>query len=251
MVDQEKETTHFGFRTVAKEKKEGMVAEVFHSVAAKYDLMNDLMSFGVHRIWKRFTIDCSGVRRGQRVLDLAGGTGDLTAKFSRLVGEQGEVVLADINESMLRMGREKLRDKGIVGNVNYVQANAEALPFPDNYFDCITISFGLRNVTEKEKALRSMFRVLKPGGRLLVLEFSKPLLEPLSKAYDAYSFHILPKIGELVAQDSESYRYLAESIRMHPDQETLKGMMIDAGFENVTYSNLTGGIVALHRGFKF
>ncbi|AKP33946.1 bifunctional demethylmenaquinone methyltransferase/2-methoxy-6-polyprenyl-1,4-benzoquinol methylase UbiE [Yersinia mollaretii] len=251
MVDQEKETTHFGFRTVAKEKKEGMVAEVFHSVAAKYDLMNDLMSFGVHRIWKRFTIDCSGVRRGQRVLDLAGGTGDLTAKFSRLVGEQGEVVLADINESMLRMGREKLRDKGIVGNVSYVQANAEALPFPDNYFDCITISFGLRNVTEKEKALRSMFRVLKPGGRLLVLEFSKPLLEPLSKAYDAYSFHILPKIGELVAQDSESYRYLAESIRMHPDQETLKGMMIDAGFENVTYSNLTGGIVALHRGFKF
>ncbi|MDN0112120.1 bifunctional demethylmenaquinone methyltransferase/2-methoxy-6-polyprenyl-1,4-benzoquinol methylase UbiE [Yersinia mollaretii] len=251
MVDQEKETTHFGFRTVAKEKKEGMVAEVFHSVAAKYDLMNDLMSFGVHRIWKRFTIDCSGVRRGQRVLDLAGGTGDLTAKFSRLVGEQGEVVLADINESMLRMGREKLRDKGIVGNVSYVQANAEALPFPDNYFDCITISFGLRNVTEKEKALRSMFRVLKPGGRLLVLEFSKPLLEPLSKAYDAYSFHILPKIGELVAQDSESYRYLAESIRMHPDQETLKGMMIEAGFENVTYSNLTGGIVALHRGFKF
>ncbi|MFL4557923.1 bifunctional demethylmenaquinone methyltransferase/2-methoxy-6-polyprenyl-1,4-benzoquinol methylase UbiE [Yersinia kristensenii] len=251
MVDQEKETTHFGFRTIAKEQKESMVAEVFHSVAAKYDLMNDLMSFGVHRIWKRFTIDCSGVRRGQRVLDLAGGTGDLTAKFSRLVGEQGEVVLADINESMLRMGREKLRDKGIVGNVSYVQANAEALPFPDNYFDCITISFGLRNVTEKEKALRSMFRVLKPGGRLLVLEFSKPLLAPLSKAYDAYSFHILPKIGELVAQDSESYRYLAESIRMHPDQETLKGMMIDAGFENVTYSNLTGGIVALHRGFKF
>lgn len=251
MVDQQKETTHFGFRTVAKEKKESMVADVFHSVAAKYDLMNDLMSFGVHRIWKRFTIDCSGVRRGQRVLDLAGGTGDLTAKFSRLVGEQGEVVLADINESMLRMGREKLRDKGVVGNVSYVQANAEALPFPDNYFDCITISFGLRNVTEKEKALRSMFRVLKPGGRLLVLEFSKPILEPLSKAYDAYSFHILPKIGELVAQDSESYRYLAESIRMHPDQETLKSMMVDAGFENVTYSNLTGGIVALHRGFKF
>jgi demethylmenaquinone methyltransferase / 2-methoxy-6-polyprenyl-1,4-benzoquinol methylase len=251
MVDQEKETTHFGFRTVAKEQKEGMVAEVFHSVAAKYDLMNDLMSFGVHRIWKRFTIDCSGVRRGQRVLDLAGGTGDLTAKFSRLVGEQGEVVLADINESMLRMGREKLRDKGVVGNVCYVQANAEALPFTDNYFDCITISFGLRNVTEKEEALRSMFRVLKPGGRLLVLEFSKPLFEPLSKAYDAYSFHILPKIGELVAQDSESYRYLAESIRMHPDQETLKGMMVDAGFENVTYSNLAGGIVALHRGFKF
>ncbi|MDN5679379.1 MAG: bifunctional demethylmenaquinone methyltransferase/2-methoxy-6-polyprenyl-1,4-benzoquinol methylase UbiE [Ewingella sp.] len=251
MEKQTQETTHFGFRTVAKDEKAEMVAEVFHSVAAKYDLMNDLMSFGIHRIWKRFTIDSSGVRRGQRVLDLAGGTGDLTAKFSRLVGEQGEVVLADINDSMLKMGREKLRNLGIVGNVNYVQANAEALPFPDNYFDCITISFGLRNVTEKEKALRSMFRVLKPGGRLLVLEFSKPLLAPLSKAYDTYSFHILPRIGGWVAQDEESYRYLAESIRMHPDQETLKGMMADAGFENVTYSNMTGGIVALHRGFKF
>lgn len=251
MEKQKQETTHFGFRTVAKDDKAEMVAEVFHSVAAKYDLMNDLMSFGIHRIWKRFTIDSSGVRRGQRVLDLAGGTGDLTAKFSRLVGEQGEVVLADINDSMLKMGREKLRNLGIVGNVSYVQANAEALPFPDNYFDCITISFGLRNVTEKEKALRSMFRVLKPGGRLLVLEFSKPLLAPLSKAYDTYSFHILPRIGEWVAQDAESYRYLAESIRMHPDQETLKGMMADAGFENVNYSNLTGGIVALHRGFKF
>ncbi|KAB8310687.1 MULTISPECIES: bifunctional demethylmenaquinone methyltransferase/2-methoxy-6-polyprenyl-1,4-benzoquinol methylase UbiE [Rahnella] len=251
MEKQTQETTHFGFRTVAKDEKQEMVAEVFHSVAAKYDLMNDLMSFGIHRIWKRFTIDCSGVRQGQRVLDLAGGTGDLTAKFSRLVGEKGEVVLADINDSMLKMGREKLRNLGIVGNVNYVQANAEALPFPDNYFDCITISFGLRNVTEKEKALRSMFRVLKPGGRLLVLEFSKPVLKPLSKAYDTYSFHILPRIGELVAQDAESYRYLAESIRMHPDQETLKGMMADAGFENVTYHNLTGGIVALHRGFKF
>lgn len=251
MEKQTQETTHFGFRTVAKDDKAEMVAEVFHSVAAKYDLMNDLMSFGIHRIWKRFTIDSSGVRRGQRVLDLAGGTGDLTAKFSRLVGEQGEVVLADINDSMLKMGREKLRNLGIVGNVNYVQANAEALPFPDNYFDCITISFGLRNVTEKEKALRSMFRVLKPGGRLLVLEFSKPLLAPLSKAYDTYSFHILPRIGGWVAQDEESYRYLAESIRMHPDQETLKGMMADAGFENVTYSNMTGGIVALHRGFKF
>ncbi|QHI76256.1 bifunctional demethylmenaquinone methyltransferase/2-methoxy-6-polyprenyl-1,4-benzoquinol methylase UbiE [Serratia sp. NGAS9] len=251
MADQPQETTDFGFRTVARDEKQAMVADVFHSVAAKYDVMNDLMSFGIHRIWKRFTIDCSGVRRGQRVLDLAGGTGDLAAKFSRMVGEQGQVVLADINDSMLRMGREKLRDRGIVGNINYVQANAEALPFPDNYFDCITISFGLRNVTDKDKALRSMFRVLKPGGRLLVLEFSKPLLAPLSKAYDAYSFHVLPKIGELVVKDPDSYRYLAESIRMHPDQETLKGMMGNAGFENVTYFNLTGGIVALHRGFKF
>ena len=172
MADQPQETTDFGFRTVARDEKQAMVADVFHSVAAKYDVMNDLMSFGIHRIWKRFTIDCSGVRRGQRVLDLAGGTGDLAAKFSRMVGEQGQVVLADINDSMLKMGREKLRDRGIVGNINYVQANAEALPFPDNYFDCITISFGLRNVTDKDKALRSMFRVLKPGGRLLVLEFS-------------------------------------------------------------------------------
>lgn len=251
MADQPQETTDFGFRTVARDEKQAMVADVFHSVAAKYDVMNDLMSFGIHRIWKRFTIDCSGVCRGQRVLDLAGGTGDLAAKFSRMVGEQGQVVLADINDSMLKMGREKLRDRGIVGNINYVQANAEALPFPDNYFDCITISFGLRNVTDKDKALRSMFRVLKPGGRLLVLEFSKPLLAPLSKAYDAYSFHVLPKIGELVVKDPDSYRYLAESIRMHPDQETLKGMMGNAGFENVTYFNLTGGIVALHRGFKF
>ncbi|MBH2669251.1 bifunctional demethylmenaquinone methyltransferase/2-methoxy-6-polyprenyl-1,4-benzoquinol methylase UbiE [Serratia marcescens] len=251
MADQSQETTDFGFRTVARDEKQAMVADVFHSVAAKYDVMNDLMSFGIHRIWKRFTIDCSGVRRGQRVLDLAGGTGDLAAKFSRMVGEQGQVVLADINDSMLKMGREKLRDRGIIGNINYVQANAEALPFPDNYFDCITISFGLRNVTDKDKALRSMFRVLKPGGRLLVLEFSKPLLAPLSKAYDAYSFHVLPKIGELVVKDPDSYRYLAESIRMHPDQETLKGMMGNAGFENVTYFNLTGGIVALHRGFKF
>ncbi|OWO86442.1 bifunctional demethylmenaquinone methyltransferase/2-methoxy-6-polyprenyl-1,4-benzoquinol methylase [Photorhabdus luminescens] len=251
MVDQTKQTTHFGFRTVAKDAKAGMVAEVFHSVAAKYDLMNDLMSFGIHRIWKRVAIDASGVRRGQRILDLAGGTGDLTAKFSRIVGEKGEVVLADINESMLKVGREKLRDAGVVGNVSYVQANAEALPFPDNYFNCITISFGLRNVTEKEKALRSMFRVLKPGGRLLVLEFSKPLFTPLSKAYDAYSFHVLPKIGQVFVQDADSYRYLAESIRMHPDQETLKTMMEEAGFEQVTYTNMTGGIVALHRGFKF
>lgn len=251
MTDTTQETTHFGFRTVAKDDKAAMVAEVFHSVAAKYDMMNDVMSFGIHRAWKRFTIDCSGARRGQRILDLGGGTGDLTAKFSRIVGEDGQVILADINNSMLKVGRSKLRDIGVVGNVGYVQANAEELPFPDNYFDCITISFCLRNVTDKDKALRSMFRVLKPYGRLLVLEFSKPIVEPLSKIYDAYSFHILPKMGELVANDSESYRYLAESIRMHPDQETLKGMMEDAGFEQTTYYNLTGGIVALHRGYKF
>ncbi len=244
-------TTHFGFKTVAKEEKEHKVAQVFHSVAAKYDIMNDLMSGGIHRIWKRFTIDCSGARAGQFILDLGGGTGDLTAKFSRIVGEKGQVVLADINNSMLNVGRDKLRDRGVVGNVHYVQANAEELPFPDNYFDCITISFCLRNVTDKDKALRSMFRVLKPGGRLLVLEFSKPILEPLSKIYDAYSFHLLPKMGQVIANDSESYRYLAESIRMHPDQETLQQMMNDAGFEQTSYYNLTGGIVALHRGYKF
>lgn len=251
MTDRLDETTHFGYRTITKDQKAEMVAGVFHSVAAKYDLMNDLMSFGIHRLWKRFTIDCSGVRSGQRVLDLAGGTGDLAAKFSRLVGETGQVVLADINDSMLKIGRSKLQDNGIVGNVSYVQANAESLPFPDNYFDCITISFGLRNVTDKEKALRSMQRVLKPGGRLLVLEFSKPLVKLLNKAYDTYSFRILPKIGQMIVQDPDSYRYLAESIRMHPDQETLKGMMEQAGLDDVSYYNLTGGIVAMHRGYKF
>ncbi|HII3830315.1 TPA: bifunctional demethylmenaquinone methyltransferase/2-methoxy-6-polyprenyl-1,4-benzoquinol methylase UbiE [Pasteurella multocida] len=245
------ETTHFGFKTVAKSEKQKMIANVFHSVAGKYDLMNDLLSFGIHRVWKRFTIDCSGVRKGHKVLDLAGGTGDFTAKFSRLVGPSGEVILADINDSMLRVGREKLRNLGVVGNVNYVQANAEALPFPDNTFDCVIISFGLRNVTDKDKALRSMFRVLKPDGRLLVLEFSKPILDPLSKIYNFYSFNILPKIGEVVVNDSESYRYLAESIRMHPAQDVLKQMMIDAGFEQVNYYNLSAGIVALHRGYKF
>ena len=245
------DNTHFGFKTVAETEKEHLVADVFHSVAEKYDLMNDLMSFGIHRLWKRFTIDCAGVRPGQKILDLAGGTGDLTAKFSRLVGDSGEVVLADINDSMLKVGREKLRNKGLVNNIRYVQANAEALPFPDNYFDLITIGFGLRNVTHKEQALASMYRALKPGGRLLVLEFSKPTNVVMSKLYDFYSFKVLPKMGQLVAKDSDSYQYLAESIRMHPDQETLKAMMESVGFEQVTYHNLTQGVVALHRGFKF
>lgn len=245
------EQTHFGFKQVAKEQKESLVADVFHSVAAKYDVMNDLMSFGIHRIWKRYTIDCSGIRPGQKVLDLAGGTGDLAAKFSRIVGETGQVTLADINHSMLMVGKEKLTNMGIMSNLNYVQANAEALPFPDNHFDLVTMAFGLRNVTEKSNALASIFRVLKPGGRLLVLEFSKPTSDVLSKMYDTYSFHLLPKMGQLVANDAESYKYLAESIRMHPDQDTLEEMMKEVGFEQTTYTNLTGGIVALHRGFKF
>ena len=250
-MSEQTSTTYFGYKTVAATEKETLVAGVFHSVAAKYDLMNDLMSFGIHRLWKRFTIDCSGVRKGQKVLDLAGGTGDLTAKFSRIVGETGQVVLADINDSMLKVGRDKLRNLGVANNVSYVQANAEALPFPDNHFDVITIGFGLRNVTDKDKALASMFRVLKPGGRLLVLEFSKPTSELMAKLYDLYSFHILPKMGKLVTQDSDSYQYLAESIRMHPDQDTLKGMMETVGFESVDYFNLTQGVVALHRGYKF
>jgi len=244
-------STHFGYKTVEADQKAEMVAGVFHSVAAKYDIMNDVMSFGIHRMWKRFTIESAGARPGMKVLDLAGGTGDLTAKFSHLVGDKGQVTLADINDSMLKVGREKLRDKGIVGNVNYVQANAEALPFPDNHFDIITIAFGLRNVTDKNAAIRSMLRVLKPGGKLLVLEFSKPQHEIMRKIYDLYSFKILPKMGSLITQDAESYEYLAESIRVHPDQDTLKGMMVDAGFEQVEYTNMTDGIVALHKGYKF
>ena len=243
-------TTHFGYKTVKVEEKAGKVAEVFHSVAGKYDLMNDLMSGGVHRLWKRITIEMSGVRRGDTVLDIAGGTGDLTAKFSRIVGPEGTVVLADINDSMLRVGRDRLTDLGIVNNVKFSQADVQYLPFPDNSFDVITIAFGLRNVTDKDLALRSMLRVLKPGGRLLVLEFSSPVNPLLSKIYDTYSFSILPKLGKLFASDADSYQYLAESIRMHPDQGTLQGMMDNAGFANTDFHNMTGGVVALHRGVK-
>lgn len=245
-----KRTTHFGYREVDEDTKAGLVANVFHSVAARYDLMNDLMSGGVHRIWKRFTVELSAVRPGHSVLDIAGGTGDLAAKFADIVGPSGRVVLADINESMLQVGRDKLIDGGYQSNLEYVQADAQYLPFPDDSFDCVSIAFGLRNVTDKDLALRSMLRVLKPGGRLLVLEFSKPGNELLAKAYDGYSFRVLPLMGRLVAGDSDSYQYLAESIRVHPDQETLLGMMEDAGFVNCEYHNLTGGIVALHRGFK-
>lgn len=251
MPDKTEKSTHFGYQQVAVEEKQGKVADVFHSVASKYDVMNDFMSLGIHRIWKRHTVHLSGVRKGQRVLDIAGGTGDLTAKFSDLVGETGEVVLADINSSMLAMGRSRLIDKGISGNVSYIQANAESLPFAENHFDCITIAFGLRNVTNIEAALRSMYRTLKPGGRLLVLEFSKPVAPGLKPLYDVYSFKVLPFLGELVANDRASYQYLAESIRMHPDQKTLQSMMETAGFERCEYFNLSGGIVAIHRGFKF
>lgn len=244
------EETHFGFKQVKAGEKAGKVAEVFHSVADKYDVMNDVMSFGVHRLWKRFTLAQTGLKNGQRVLDLAGGTGDLALKMSRMVGPSGEVVLSDINASMLANGRDRLTDEGVAGNIRYVQANAECLPFPDDYFDCITMAFGLRNVTDKDMALRSMYRILKPGGRLLVLEFSKPVAPGLAPVYDIYSFKLLPMMGKLIANDEESYRYLAESIRMHPDQETLKGMMQEAGFERCDYHNLTGGIVALHKGFK-
>ena len=249
-MTEQQQTTHFGFQQVPVAEKAKRVAGVFHAVADKYDIMNDVMSLGIHRLWKRITIQEAGAKRGGRILDLAGGTGDLAAKFARIVGEDGEVVLSDINASMLMNGRERLTDMGIGGNVNYVQANAECLPFADNYFDVITIAFGLRNVTDKDAALRSMHRVLKPGGRLLILEFSKPVA-PLAPIYDQYSFKILPLMGKLIANDADSYRYLAESIRMHPDQPTLKGMMEAAGFERVTYTNMTGGIVALHKGFKF
>jgi demethylmenaquinone methyltransferase / 2-methoxy-6-polyprenyl-1,4-benzoquinol methylase len=245
-------TTHFGFSQVKTEEKQAKVAEVFHSVANKYDLMNDVMSMGVHHLWKKFTIELCGLREGHIVLDLAGGTGDLAIKQAKLVGDSGHVVLADINASMLQEGRDRVLNKGLVNRISTSQCNAEILPFDDNSFDCITIAFGLRNVTDKVKALNSMRRVLKPGGRLCVLEFSKPLFQPLEKIYDFYSFNILPRMGELIANDRESYQYLAESIRMHPDQETLKNMMLDdAGFDEAEVFNMTGGIVALHRAFKY
>lgn len=247
----DQKTTHFGYRDVPESEKANLVGEVFHSVADKYDLMNDFMSMGLHRLWKRFAIDQCGVRKGNVVLDIAGGTGDLTARLAERVGKDGRVYLSDINSSMLAAGRDRLADRGIAGSVEVVQADAECLPFPDNYFDCVIIGFGLRNVTRKDEALRSMYRVLKPGGRGLVLEFSKPTLPGLSKVYDAYSFNILPVLGKIVAKDEASYRYLAESIRKHPDQESLKEMMEQAGFERVHYFNLAGGIVAVHKGYKF
>jgi demethylmenaquinone methyltransferase / 2-methoxy-6-polyprenyl-1,4-benzoquinol methylase len=243
--------THFGFREVDEDAKRGLVANVFRSVASRYDLMNDLMSMGVHRWWKQFLGVQAGVREGSRVLDVAGGSGDITALLAPRVGKTGVVILSDINDAMLDVGRSRLVDRGIAGNVEFVRADAERLPFADDYFDCVTIAFGLRNVTHIDQALRSMQRVLKPGGRLLVLEFSKPVAAPLQKIYDAYSFNILPLLGRVVAGDEASYRYLVESIRRHPDQETLKNMMTAAGFDRVDYYNLSGGIVALHKAYKF
>lgn len=243
-------TTDFGFEKVPEEDKVRRVAQVFDSVATRYDLMNDLMSFGLHRLWKRFAVDVSGVHDGERILDLAGGTGDVAALLAGRVGRTGSVVVADINRSMLGVGRERLDGRGLVGNVTYAQANAERLPFAEGSFDCVTMAFGLRNVTHKEAALAETLRVLRSGGRLLVLEFSHVTVAALRPLYDLYSLHGLPLMGRLVAGDADSYRYLAESIRMHPDQETLKGMMETAGFVHCDYLNHTGGIVAVHRGWK-
>jgi demethylmenaquinone methyltransferase/2-methoxy-6-polyprenyl-1,4-benzoquinol methylase len=244
------ERTDFGFQSVPRGQKAQRVRGVFDSVAARYDLMNDLMSAGVHRLWKRFTLQLTQLRPGQQALDVAGGSGDLAAGMARQVGAEGLVILTDINAAMLARGRDRLIDAGLVGNVRCLQADAEKLPFAADTFQCVTIGFGLRNVTDKPAALRSMQRVLKPGGQLIVLEFSRPAA-PLRPLYDAYSFHILPRLGQLVAQDEASYRYLAESIRMHPDQETLKGLMQEAGLEDCQYHNLSGGIVAVHRGYKY
>ena len=242
-------TTHFGYKQVDAEKKQGLVKEVFDSVAGKYDLMNDVMSMGTHRLWKNYTISSSNVKEGDHVLDIAGGTGDLAIKFRKKVGTSGKVILSDINESMLHEGRKNLINHGII-DVEFVQANAESLPFEDNTFDCVSIAFGLRNVTDKDAALKQMYRVLKKGGTLLILEFSKVENQMLEKAYDFYSFNLIPKFGEYFANDEDSYQYLAESIRKHPDQETLKAMVLDAGFEFCEFHNLTGGIVALHKAVK-
>jgi demethylmenaquinone methyltransferase/2-methoxy-6-polyprenyl-1,4-benzoquinol methylase len=245
------ETTHFGYQKVAAGEKARKVAGVFDSVASQYDLMNDLMSLGAHRLWKRFAISMSGVRAGDWVLDLAGGTGDLSSRLLPLIGPKGRVVLSDINASMLNEGRRRLIDEGAVGNIAYAQIDAEQLPFADNTFDCITIGFGLRNVTDKDQALASMYRALKPGGRVVILEFSHPVAPGLKPVYDLYSFAVLPILGKLVANDAASYRYLAESIRVHPNQDTLLKMMETAGFERCCYFNLAGGVVAVHRGYKF
>tara|TARA_Y100001935_G_scaffold255662_1_gene270853 strand:- start:35263 stop:36012 length:750 start_codon:yes stop_codon:yes gene_type:complete len=243
-------TTNFGYKEVEIEEKAGLVRNVFDSVANKYDLMNDLMSLGIHRIWKKIAIELSDVRPGQKILDLASGTGDLVQKFARIIENDGLIIMSDINSKMLINGKNKIIDEGFIENIEYVQANAEQLPFEDNSFDLITIAFGLRNVTDKNKALEAMYKKIKPGGRLLILEFSKPKSKILKKIYDSYSFKILPNLGNFITNDKQSYQYLAESIRMHPDQETLKLMMEKSGFELCDIHNMSGGIVAIHRGFK-
>lgn len=244
----DRHTTHFGFQEVVENEKAQRVADVFDSVAQRYDLMNDLMSGGLHRLWKAFTIAKSGVRQGSRVLDVAGGTGDLALAFAKKLGSSEQIWLTDINNAMLTRGRDRLYDRGCM--VRVAQCDAEKLPFPNDYFDCVTVAFGLRNMTHKDLALAEMQRVLRPGGRLLVLEFSQ-VWKPLAPAYDFYSFKVIPRLGQMITDDEASYRYLAESIRVHPDQEALKGLMERAGFERVDYFNLALGVVALHRGFKF
>ncbi len=247
----DEQQTHFGFQTVSVQEKQHKVAEVFHSVANQYDLMNDLMSLGIHRWWKWVTVAIARLKKGQYVLDLAGGSGDLTRLLAQAVGSDGQVILADINASMLTNGRDRMLDCGLLQSVQYVQANAECLPFASNYFDCITMGFGLRNVTDKRAALQSMYEVCRPGGQIMILEFSAPVLPGLQPIYDWYSFHILPKIGQWIAKDEESYRYLAESIRMHPAQDELKSLIEAVGFEDCRYHNLSGGIVALHIAYKY
>lgn len=242
---------HFGFERIPAAEKSRRVGEVFSSVAGRYDVMNDLMSAGLHRLWKHQALNQVAARPGQQVLDLAAGTGDLSAGLARQVGETGRVIVSDINADMLNEGRDRLLDQGLVGNLDYVIANAEALPFPDRSFDRITIAFGLRNVTHIPRALAAMQRTLRPGGQVVILEFSTLYLKALQPIYDLYSFQVLPRMGRLVANDAESYRYLAESIRMHPDQDTLYEMMIEAGFEDCDYINLSGGLVALHHGHVY
>jgi len=250
-MSSQKKSTHFGYQSVDWDEKEKKVGAVFQSVADRYDLMNNVMSLGIHHLWKRIAVELSHIRPGDSVLDLAGGSGDLTRLISKKVGHKGQIVLTDINESMLNVGRDRLINSGLIKNIQYVQGNAQSLPFPDNYFNGIMMAFGLRNVTDKNEALRSMYRVCKPGGSVMILEFSKPVFPGLKPVYDWYSFKVLPVLGKIFANDSESYQYLAESIRMHPDQETLKNMIEKAGFEDCCYHQMTGGIVALHIAYKY
>jgi demethylmenaquinone methyltransferase/2-methoxy-6-polyprenyl-1,4-benzoquinol methylase len=243
--------THFGFQEVSEDQKESMVGEVFRNVAGNYDVMNDAMSLGIHRAWKWFAVAQSGVKLGHKVLDLAAGSADLSIKFAQKVGDEGLVFVTDINAAMLEQGRRRMADSGHAGNVKFCLVNAEQLPFPDNYFDCISISFGLRNVTHKDRALAEMQRCVKPGGRVLILEFSQPTNETFRKFYDAYSFNVIPRMGEIISNDRDSYQYLVESIRQHPPQAELRNMMLDAGFDRARYHNLSGGITALHIGYKY